>query len=84
VNTDYTAETQSAIPKPLSVDLSKKQISRASPDPKASEVYIHYKTKDKNITVEKFKFTYFVYYTSSFKISVPNELFSNTYNGKKI
>jgi len=57
----------------------KKQIfvSRVYPDQTASKVldYIKHKTKAKNITVEKFNLTY-ARYTSFFKISVPNGLFS--------
>lgn len=79
-----TSEIQSAGPKPLAVVPLKKQIfvSRLSPDQTSSDVlsYIQDKTKADNIKVEKFNFSY-ARDISSFKITVPNELFSTICSG---
>jgi len=73
-----TSEIQSAGPKPLAVVPLKRQIfvSRLSADQTSSDVlsYIQDKTKADTIKVEKFNFSY-ARDISSFKITVPNELF---------
>jgi len=76
-----TTEIQSAGPKPLAMVPLKKQIfvSQLSPDQTSSDD-IQDKTKVDNIKVEKFNFSY-ARDVSSFKITVPNELFSTICSG---